>query len=60
MLLMGFDLAMEPVVGGRLSDDLTKLTPQLPKGIPGQDMAKVTGVKLRKPRPTVSLGSAQA
>ncbi len=60
ILLMDFDLVMEPVVGGSLSDDLTKLVPRLPKGIPAQDVPKITGVKQRKPRPTVSLGGAQA
>jgi hypothetical protein len=59
-LLMEFDLVMEPVVGGSLSDDLTKLVPRLPKGIPAQDVPKITGVKQRKPRPTVSLSGAQA
>lgn len=59
-LLMEFDLAMEPVIGGSLSDDLTKLVPRLPKGIPAQDLPKITGVKQRKPRPTVSLSGAQA
>jgi hypothetical protein len=60
ILLMEFDLVMETVVGGSLSDDLTKLVPRLPKGIPTQDVPKITGVKQRKPRPTVSLGGAQA
>lgn len=60
ILLMDFDLAMEPVVGGSLSDGLTKLVPRLSKGIPAQDVPKITGVKQRKPRPTVSLGGAQA
>ncbi len=60
ILLMDFDLAMEPVFGGSLSDDLTKLVPRLPKGIPAQDIPKITGVKQRKPRPTLSLGGAQA
>lgn len=60
ILLMDFDLVMEPVVGGSLSDDLTKLMPRLPKGIPAQGMPKITGVKQRKPRPAVSLGGAQA
>jgi hypothetical protein len=59
-LLIEFDLAMEPVIGGSLSDDLTKLVPRLPKGIPDQDVPKITGVKQRKPRPTVSLSGAQA
>jgi hypothetical protein len=59
-LLMEFDLAMEPVIGGSLTDDLTKLVPRLPKGIPAQDVPKITGVKQRKPRPTVSLSGAQA
>lgn len=58
-LLMDFDLVMEPVVGGSLSDDLTKLAPRLPKGIPAQDIPKITGVKPRKPRPTLSLAGAQ-
>jgi len=60
ILLMDFDLVMEPVIGGSLSDDLTKLVPRLPKGIPAQDVPKITGVKQRKPRPTLSLGGAQA
>lgn len=60
ILLMDFDLVMEPVVGGSLSDDLTKLVPRLPKGVPDQDVPEITGVKRRKPRPTVSLGGAQA
>lgn len=60
ILLMEFDLVMEPVVGGSLFDDLKKLVPRLPKGIPGQDVPKITGVKQRNPRPTASLGSAQA
>ena len=60
ILLMEFDRVMEHVVGGSLAHDLTKLVPRLPKGIPGQDLPKITGVKQRKPRPTVSLGGAQA
>ena len=60
ILLMDFDLVMDPVVGGSLSDDLTKLVPRLPKGIPAQDVPKITGVKQRKPRPTVTLSGAQA
>lgn len=59
ILLMEFDRVMEPIVGGGLTHDLTKLVPRLPKGIPGQDLSKITGVKQRKPRPTVSLGGAQ-
>jgi hypothetical protein len=59
ILIMDFDLVMEPVIGGSLSDDLTKLVPRLPKGIPSQDLPKITGVKERKPRPTVLLGGAQ-
>jgi hypothetical protein len=60
ILLMDFDLVMEPVIGGSLSNDLTKLVPRLPKGIPAQDVPKITGVKQRKPRPTLSLGGAQS
>lgn len=59
ILLMEFDRVMEKVVGGSLSNDLTKLVPRLPKGIPEQDLPMITGVKQRKPRPTVSLGKAQ-
>jgi hypothetical protein len=59
ILLMEFDRVMEPIVGGGLTHDLTKLVPRLPKGIPGQDLSRITGVKQRKPRPTVSLGGAQ-
>ena len=60
ILLMDFDLVTEPVIGGRLSGDLTKLAPRLPKGISGQDVPKITGVNQRKPRSIVSLGGAQA
>lgn len=59
ILLMEFDRALEPVVGGSLTHDLKKLVPRLPKGIPSQDLSKLTGVKQRKPRPAVSLVSAQ-
>ena len=59
ILLMEFDGVMEHVVGGSLAHDLTKLVPRLPKGIPGQDLPKISGVKQRKPRPTVSFGGAQ-
>jgi hypothetical protein len=59
ILLMEFDLVMEQVVGGSLAHDLTKLVPRLPKGIPAQDLPKITGAKQRKPRPTVSLDGAQ-
>lgn len=59
ILLMEFDRALEPIIGGSLAHDLTKLVPRLPKGIPDQDLPKLTGVKQRKPRPAVSLVSAQ-
>jgi hypothetical protein len=59
ILLMEFDRVMEGVVGGGLAHDLTKLVPRLPKGGPGQDLPRITGVKQLKPRPTVSLGGAQ-
>jgi hypothetical protein len=60
ILLMEFDRAMEPVIGGSLAHDLTKLVPRLPKGMPSQNLPKLTGVKQRKPRPTVSLVSVQS
>jgi hypothetical protein len=60
ILLMEFDRVMEGVVGGGLAHDLTKLVPRLPKGIPGQDLPRITGVKPRKPRPTASLSGAQS
>ncbi len=58
-LLIELDIAMTLVVGGSTANSLSKLVPRLPIGKNGQDIAKLTGVKLKKPRPRVSLLAAQ-
>jgi len=58
-LLIELDSAMTSVVGGSISSHLAKLSPRLPVGKTGYDIPKLTGVKLKKPRPRLSLVAVQ-
>lgn len=60
LLLMEFDRALEPVIGGSVAHGLTELLPRLPVGRSNQDLSKLTGIRQSKPRPRASLVSAQA
>lgn len=59
ILLMEFDLAMAPVVGGSVAQSLKDLVPRLPIGRSGQDLADLMGVKSRTARPVIALAAAQ-
>jgi hypothetical protein len=58
-LLIELDLAMTSVVGGSIANHLTQLSPRLPVGKTGYDIPTLTGVKLKQPRPKLSLVAAQ-
>lgn len=60
ILLMEFDLVLEPIVGGSVAHALAELVPRLPVGRSKQDLSSLTGIRLSKPRPRASLVSAQA
>jgi hypothetical protein len=60
ILLMEFDLALEPIIGGSVAHALTELVPRLPVGRSKQDLSSLTGIRLSKPRPRASLVGAQA
>lgn len=58
-LLVELDLAMASVVGGSIAKPLTGLMPRLPVGKTGHNIAKLTGVKQKQPRPRLSLTTTQ-
>jgi len=60
-LLIRLDMALTPLLGGSLASKLTNLNPRLPIGLPGVDLAKVTGCsKSRNARPKLSLINVEA
>jgi len=52
--------AMTFVVGSIIANWHTELTPRLPVGKTGHDIAKLTGVKQKKPRPKLLLAQRRS
>lgn len=57
--VMQFCKEVSPAVGGSLGNDLRKLSPRLGVGKSGISVSSLLGKKSRKPRPVVSLQTAE-
>lgn len=59
-LIVDLDDALAPFIGGSIAKGLDQLSPRLPRGRAAQDMKVLTGRKLSKPKPKVSLTDASS
>jgi hypothetical protein len=54
-LLIRLDQELSVIIGGSISDHLTRLNPRLPIGSKGINLKTITSINPRKPKPKISL-----